>query len=91
MTLDPKSELFYRRCRWLKGIRADETQRLWLDLGVLKIPLVVYRPLGPIANLKVIQTSISFLWYVYNVHNKKDEKTGWYKAEQQIRVFHMQI
>jgi len=60
MTLNPRSELFYRRCRWLKGIRAGETQQSWLGLGVLKIPLVVYQPLGPTANLKVMQTLISF-------------------------------
>lgn len=52
-TPSPRSGPFGPRYRWLIGIRADGTRRSWLALCVLKIPLVVYRPLGPTANLKI--------------------------------------
>lgn len=64
MTPSPKSVPFCRRYRWLIEIRADETQQLWPDLCVLKIPLIVDRPLGPIANRKITQ-SVSVFLHVY--------------------------
>lgn len=66
MTPNPKSEPFCQRCRWLIGIHVDETRRLWPDLCVLKIPLVVYRPLGPTANKKKNNIDVSVKFFARN-------------------------